>query len=201
MAEDKKIYLASGSPRRQQLLAQIGVDFDVLGVTVDETPLPDELPEDYVIRMAQSKAQTGWLAPARYAMSPVLGADTAVVVDDTILGKPCDREQGLTMLQTLSGREHRVLSAVAIVFNEQAAVRLQTSWVRFRVLTAIERRAYWATGESNDKAGAYAIQGRAAAFIEHLVGSYSGVMGLPLFETSELLQQFGIHTLYTLSES
>lgn len=116
-----------------------------------------------------------------------------MVIDRVILGKPNNREEGLKMLQALSGREHRVLSAVAVVADEREAWRLQVSRVRFRRLTADERQAYWATGEASDKAGAYAVQGRAAAFITELHGSYSGVMGLPLFETCELLREFDIH--------
>jgi septum formation protein len=195
-----QIYLASHSPRRRELLDQIGVVYRPVAVSVDETPLPGEAPAAYVARLALAKARTGWLAmPAQPPppagedkVPPVLGADTAVVVDGIILGKPRDRAEGLAMLATLSGREHQVLSAVALVTGEREEVRVQESWVRFRVLSAVERAAYWDTGEPADKAGAYGIQGRAAAFIAELRGSYSGVMGLPLFETAELLREFGI---------
>jgi septum formation protein len=195
-----QIYLASHSPRRHELLDQIGVVYQPVAVHVDETPLPGEKPAAYVARLALAKARAGWLAiPAQPPppagddkVPPVLGADTAVVVDDIILGKPHDRAEGLAMLAALSGREHQVLSAVALVAGEYAAVKVQESRIRFRVLSAAEREAYWDTGEPADKAGAYGIQGRAAAFIAELQGSYSGVMGLPLFETAELLREFGI---------
>lgn len=186
------IYLASESPRRRELLIQIGVSFEVLSVAVDETPLPAETPECYVTRLALAKAKAGQNSLPGAALRPVLGADTAVVVDQMILGKPSNRSEGLAMLAALSGREHQVLSAVALVADAREALRLQHSRVRFRTLTSAECKAYWDTGEPADKAGAYAIQGRAAAFIVKLNGSYSGVMGLPLFETSELLRDFGI---------
>jgi len=188
------LYLASASPRRRELLRQIGVAYRRLPVEVDETPLPSESPRDYVARLALAKARTGWRTLGRRAPRPVLGADTAVVVDAVILGKPRDRDEGLAMLARLSGREHRVLSAVALADATRDAVRVQESRVRFRELTAAERAVYWNSGEPLDKAGGYAIQGRAAAFIAELRGSYSGVMGLPLFETAELLREFGIPT-------
>jgi septum formation protein len=188
------LYLASASPRRRELLRQIGVTYRRLPVEVDETPLPGESPGDYVARLALAKARTGWRTLGRRAPRPVLGADTAVVVDAVILGKPRDRDEGLAMLARLSGREHRVLSAVALTDATRDAVRVQESRVRFRELAAAERAAYWNSGEPLDKAGGYAIQGRAAAFITELRGSYSGVMGLPLFETAELLREFGIPT-------
>jgi septum formation protein len=186
------LYLASASPRRRELLRQIGVAYRRLPVEVDEASLPGESPGDYVARLALAKARTGWRTLGRRTPRPVLGADTAVVVDDTILGKPRDRDEGLAMLTQLSGREHRVLSAVALAEARRDAVRVQESVVRFRELTAAERTAYWNSGEPLDKAGGYAIQGRAATFIVELRGSYSGVMGLPLFETAELLREFGI---------
>lgn len=186
------IYLASASPRRRELLRQIGVTYRRLSVAVDETPLPGESPHDYVVRLALLKAQTGCKMLGRRASHPVLGADTTVVVDDAILGKPRDRDDGLAMLALLSGREHRVLSAVALATPAQSAVRVQESQVWFRDLEPGERAAYWDCGEPAGKAGGYAIQGRAAAFIAGLHGSYSGVMGLPLFETAELLRAFGI---------
>ncbi len=186
------IYLASGSPRRRELLAQIGVSYQILSVAVDETPLAGEDPSHYVSRLALAKARAGHASLQGLALRPVLGADTSVAVDGTILGKPRDRTEGLAMLAALSGRTHRVLSAVALVAGAREATRVQESQVRFRPLTASECQAYWDTGEPADKAGAYAIQGRAAAFIIELIGSYSGVMGLPLFETSELLRDFAI---------
>jgi septum formation protein len=185
------IHLASQSPRRRALLAQIGMRHDVVAVAVDESPLPGEAPAEYVLRLALAKARAGRaLRPDR----PVLGADTAVVVDDQILGKPLDRADGIAMLARLSGREHRVLTAVALVGDREES-RLSVSHVRFRPIDAAEAAAYWATGEPVDKAGGYAVQGLAALFIESIAGSYSGVMGLPLFETGELLRRAGIAPL------
>lgn len=186
------LYLASSSPRRRELLRQIGVAYRLLPVVVDETPLPGEKPDAYVARLALAKAQAGRQAMGRRKPLPVLGADTAVVADGVILGKPQDRNDGLAMLARLSGREHCVLSAVALATATGEAVKVQESRVRFRALTASECAAYWGGGEPSDKAGGYGIQGRAAAFIAHLQGSYSGVMGLPLFETAELLREFGV---------
>ncbi len=186
------IYLASASPRRRELLRQIGVSYRRLRLDVDETPRLGETPGGYVARLALAKARTGCAALGRRRPAPVLGADTAVVVDGEILGKPRDRAEGLAMLTRLSGREHRVLSAVAVAVPTRDAVRVQESRVRFRALTPAECVAYWDSGEPLDKAGGYAIQGRAAAFVVELRGSYSGVMGLPLFETAELLRAFGI---------
>ncbi|MFO1425057.1 MAG: Maf family protein [Candidatus Competibacteraceae bacterium] len=186
------IYLASASPRRRELLRQIGVSYRRLRLDVDETPRLGETPDAYVVRLALAKARAGCATLGRRLPAPVLGADTAVVMDDAILGKPRDRAEGLTMLALLSGREHRVLSAVALAVPTRDAVRVQESRVRFRALTPAERAAYWDSGEPLDKAGGYAIQGRAAAFVAELRGSYSGVMGLPLFETAELLRAFGI---------
>ncbi len=187
-----QIYLASASPRRRELLRQIGVSYRLLPVAVDETPLPEEIPAAYVARLAQAKAQTGLQILGRRKPYPVLGADTAVVIDGVILGKPNHRQEGLAMLALLSGREHQVLSAVALATATRDRVTVQESRVRFRQLTVAECEAYWNSGEPLDKAGGYAIQGRAAAFIAELHGSYSGVMGLPLFETAELLRQFDI---------
>ena len=186
------VYLASASPRRRELLRQIGVAYRRLGVAVDETPLPGEPPHDYVVRLALLKARTGCETLGRRRPWPVLGADTAVVVDGAILGKPRDRDEGLAMLALLSGREHQVLSAVALAAPARDAVKVQESRVRFRALEPVECAAYWDSGEPWDKAGGYGIQGRAAVFIAELRGSYSGVMGLPLFETAELLREFGI---------
>jgi septum formation protein len=187
------IYLASASPRRRELLRQIGVAYRLLRVEVDETPLLEEHPRDYVTRLAGAKAQTGVQALGRKKPAPVLGADTSVVIQGTILGKPRDREEGLAMLMRLSGGEHQVFSAVALATPVQIVVKVQESRVRFRELTLAECVAYWETGEPRDKAGGYGIQGRAAAFIVELRGSYSGVMGLPLFETAELLREFDLN--------
>lgn len=193
------IYLASASPRRRQLLRQIGVPYHLLRVEVDETPWPDEAPHDYVARLALAKARTGCETLGRRPPHPVLGADTAVVADGMILGKPRDRREGLAMLAALSGREHRVLSAVALATPARNAVKVQESRVRFRTLEPAERAAYWDSGEPLDKAGGYGIQGRAAAFITELRGSHSGVMGLPLYETAELLREFGIDLWHSTS--
>lgn len=197
-------YLASSSPRRRELLIQFGLQFVVISQDVPEHRLPGESPEDYVQRLAVEKARAGFGHLADDILRPVLGADTTVVVDDDILGKPSDKAAALAMLAQLSGRSHRVLSAVAVVgrddlgqnrTNVKIRVRISESRVTFRVITDEEREAYWVSSEPGDKAGAYAIQGLAAVFIERLEGSYSGVMGLPLFETSELLGEFGIHVL------
>lgn len=183
------LVLASTSPRRRELLAQLEVSFDVLSVAVDERPLPDELAADHVCRLALAKAREGI---ARMPEACVLGADTVVVVEGDILGKPQDAGDAAAMLRRLSGRTHTVLSGVACVHGSQHSVRLSESRVSFRSLSSGEIAAYCATGEPLDKAGAYAIQGRAAAFIRRLDGSYSGVMGLPLYETAELLTGAGV---------
>jgi septum formation protein len=181
--------LASASPRRRALLAQIGVAHSARSANVDETPHAGETPRDYVARVAASKARVIRRADAAL---PVLGADTIVVLDGTMFGKPGGRAQGLAMLASLSGRVHEVLSAVALADARGVAIAVSASSVRFRTLTEKERCDYWESGEPLDKAGAYAIQGLAAAFIESLTGSYSGVMGLPLFETAALLRAAGV---------
>jgi len=186
------IYLASASPRRRELLDQLGVKYKLLAVNVDEVRQAGETPEDFVQRMAVEKAMAG-LQAAPDDTRPVMGADTVVVLDAVLMGKPQDRADGIAMLQQLSGRSHRVMSAVALVGPRTggvAIIRLNTSNVTFRDLSQAECEAYWETGEPVDKAGAYAIQGQAAAFITRLEGSYSGVMGLPLYETAELLQTY-----------
>ena len=188
------VYLASLSPRRQELLQQIGVHYEVLPVDVDETPAAGESAEDYAQRLALAKAGAGWSTLVEKKRLPVLGADTVVVANGTIMGKPRDRQQAIAMLQALSGSTHEVLTAVALV-AECSLVRLNISRVTFRTLSLSECEAYWETGEPADKAGAYAIQGLGAVFIGRLEGSYSGVMGLPLFETAELLQESGIRLL------
>jgi len=189
------LYLASGSPRRRELLTQIGVPFAPLSASIDETPLPGEAPLAYVERLARGKAQAG-LAQLRAngtaAGAVVLGADTAVVLEGRILGKPLDQADALAMLAALSGRQHQVLTAVALADDQRCEVRSVTSHVRFRPISAQQARAYWASGEPCDKAGSYAIQGLAAIFVESLAGSYSAVVGLPLCETADLLGHFGI---------
>jgi septum formation protein len=185
------IYLASGSPRRRELLRQIGVSYRVIDTAVDETALKDEAALAYVSRVAAAKANAGWLCSRDPNDAPVLAADTAVVLDGSILGKPRDRGDALDILRRLSGRSHEVLTAVALRVAAGLGSRISLSVVTFRSIDAAEAGAYWDTGEPRDKAGAYAIQGRAATFIADLRGSYSGVMGLPLFETAELLRAAG----------
>jgi len=184
------VYLASASPRRQELLTQLGVRHEVLRVAVDETPRPDEGAEDLVCRLAAAKAQAG-LAVRAAPGAPVVAADTAVVLGDELFGKPVDRADGARMLGRLAGRTHIVWTAVAVADGQRERVELSRSEVTFRAVTPDEIAAYWRTGEPADKAGAYAIQGRGAQFIADLRGSYSGVMGLPLFETARLLTLFG----------
>ena len=186
------VYLASGSPRRRELLQQIGVAFRVVGMAVDEAVLPGEAPLGYVARLAAAKAEAGWDRSRDAHEVPVLAADTAVVLDGRILGKPADREDAEGMLRQLSGRTHEVLTAIALRTAQGVQSRISRSEVTFRSIGAAEARAYWETGEPGDKAGAYAIQGCGAIFIAELRGSYSGVMGLPLFETAELLQKAGV---------
>ena len=194
MTYPSPIYLASQSPRRAELLQQIGVGFDVLSVAVDETMQASEAPVAFVQRLAMEKARAGWYTLTPERRRPVLGADTIVIAADAVMGKPANRQQAIEMLLTLSGNTHRVITAVALA-GEHEVVCSQCSRVTFRTLTRQECEAYWETGEPRDKAGAYAIQGLAAMFITRLEGSYSGVMGLPLYETMELLKAFGIDTL------
>lgn len=186
------IYLASASPRRSALLAQIGVAHRVAPVAVDESVAGAEAPEKYVTRLAALKADTLWEQLPGEERLPVLGSDTTVVVDRTILGKPADEQDCIRILQLLSGRTHQVHTAVAVRSARGSEVRLSISDVTFRELAPAEMRAYWRTGEPADKAGGYAVQGRGAVFIRHIAGSYSGIMGLPLFETAELLAAHGI---------
>ena len=202
MTRSSLIYLASRSPRRRELLRQIGVDFEMVllreaqqrGIDVDETPRTGESPDEYVLRVTRDKAQAAVdsVRKRRLAMRPVLAADTTVVCDDVILGKPADAADATRMLGLLAGRSHRVLTAVAIADGDAVATRMSESQVWFRALDEGEIRRYVATGESVDKAGAYAVQGRAAAFITRIEGSYSGIMGLPLAETAELLRSHGL---------
>jgi septum formation protein len=181
--------LASASPRRRDLLWQIGVPHKAVAANVDETALRGESADDYVERLAIEKAMT---VRTRGESLPVLAADTAVVLDGTLYGKPTDRADALAMLGRLSGRVHQVLTAVALASERSVEVRLSATEVRMRDLTLAEREAYWQTGEPRDKAGGYAIQGLGAVFIESVTGSYSGVVGLPLTQTAELLRMAGI---------
>jgi septum formation protein len=196
---DRGIYLASRSPRRRELLSQIGVRYHLLlfrsrpeaPPDVDETVLPNEQPDTYVERVARAKAEAGWklLRLRNLPLAPVLAADTTVALDGRILGKPADRKQAAEMLAALSGSRHEVLTAVALARDDQCDSALSRSEVQFKKLSAEEIAQYVATGECDDKAGAYAIQGRAARFVMELRGSYSGVMGLPLYEASQLLEK------------
>ena len=183
------VCLASASDRRRELLAQIGVPHVVSAAHIDEALLTGERAADYVVRMARAKALA---VRERGVRLPVLAADTTVVLDEIVCGKPADEAESLAMLERLSGRTHQVLTAVALAAHGAVSLRLSASEVRFRTLSRAECSAYWHTGEPRDKAGGYAVQGRAAVFIEHLNGSYSGVMGLPLFETAELLREAGV---------
>lgn len=199
---EKQIYLASSSPRRRELLEQIGIVFELLpmdagslnGVEVDETPLAGEAPVAYVTRVARAKAESGWRQIMRRGLPelPVLAADTAVVLNGEIIGKPDNAQQAQQFLSRLSAKTHQVLTAVAVAQKESIETALSTSAVEFRQLGDDEIRRYVASGEPLDKAGAYAIQGRAAVFVRAMSGSYSGVVGLPLFETAQLLSGYGL---------
>jgi septum formation protein len=199
------IYLASRSPRRRELLKQVGVTFEIVllredlrrGPDVDESPLGDEKPEGYVLRIACAKAELAARYMGRRALParPVLAADTTVVCDGRIVGKPTDREDAFRILKVLSGRQHEVITGVAVATPDRTHHAVSQSKVWFRELSEDEIRRYVATGEPLDKAGAYAIQGRAAAFATRIEGSYSGIMGLPLSETTDLLRKFNIETL------
>ncbi|SFW77896.1 MULTISPECIES: Maf family protein [Pseudomonas] len=195
----KPLYLASGSPRRRELLTQIGVPFTAIGADIDETPLDHEPPSAYVERLARGKAEAGRRALDTGVDGCVLGADTAVVLEGRILGKPVDQADALSMLLSLSGRNHEVLTAIAVLDGSRCESRVVRSQVRFRPITEQEAMAYWASGEPRDKAGSYGIQGLGAVFVAGLEGSYSAVVGLPLCETAELLGHFGIPCWQTLS--
>jgi septum formation protein len=183
------VCLASASPRRSALLRQIGVPHRIRSAEVDESVSAGEGAQAYVLRLARAKALAVRGAGEHL---PVLGADTTVLLGDQICGKPAGEAEALAMLARLSGRTHRVLTAVALAHAAHVTVRLSVSEVRLRTLTEAEMRAYWASGEPQDKAGSYAVQGLGAVFVEHLSGSYSGVMGLPLCETAQLLERAGV---------
>jgi len=185
------IYLASASPRRSALLTQIGVSHSVRPVDLDETRRAGEHPRNYVQRLAREKASALWQSLPDPERVPVLAADTTVAVQEEILGKPRDEQDAVRMLSLLSGRTHQVYTGVALLSRGGVRDAVNVSEVQFRDLTAEEARAYWETGEPSDKAGAYAVQGLAAAFIERIEGSFSGIMGLPLFETAQLLRDIG----------
>lgn len=187
-----QLYLASSSPRRRELLTQIGLPFHIVPASIDETPEAGESAHAYVERLARDKALAGLNFLAQRADVCVLGADTAVVLDGRILGKPVDRDDALAMLLALSGREHEVLTAVAVAERDRCEARVVSSRVTFREVSVEEAGRYWETGEPQDKAGGYAIQGLAAVFVSRVEGSYSAVVGLPLCETSALLADFSI---------
>ena len=198
---EKHIYLASRSARRRDLLKQMGVNFEMLllregpgrGADFDEAQLPSETPRDYVVRVARLKADAGWerLEQRRLMRHPVLAADTTVALGNSILSKPTDREDAVAMLKQLSGSTHQVYTAVAVKFYDSVKETLSVTEVRIRELTDDEIRRYVSSGDPLDKAGAYGIQGKASMFIESINGSYSGVVGLPVFETAQLLGNFG----------
>ena len=199
MPLDRSIYLASRSPRRRELLAHIGVKFHLLlfraepasDPEVSEAVRPGEAPREYVMRVARAKAEAGWrrLLERRLPLAPVLAADTAVALGDRIFGKPAERREAAAMLAALSGRRHEVLTAVALSCGPRLESALSASAVEFRALTRAEIDDYVASGECDDKAGAYAIQGRAARFVAEIRGSHSGIVGLPLYETAQLLER------------
>ena len=189
------IYLASGSPRRKELLSQIGVRYEQLLPVVDESKDENESPIPYVKRLARLKAEAGLKMLAATEQRPVLGADTIVVLDDHIYGKPGDADEAFSTLMALSGRAHQVMTAVAVVSQTSQKVICSCSNVLFRTIQPDEVRAYCHSGEPMDKAGAYAIQGVGAIFVEEIQGSYSGIVGLPLMDTAKLLSEFGVPVL------
>jgi septum formation protein len=205
MPVQRHVYLASRSLRRRELLKQIGVSFEVLllreahdrNADLDETPQRGEDPVAYVQRVAHAKAEMAWvrLTQRRLQRHPIVSADTTVALEGEIFGKPADTADAARFLQRLSGRTHAVHTAVAVALDGRVEMRLSSTQVEFRELTEADIEQYVATNEPMDKAGAYAIQGRAALFVKSIAGSYSGVMGLPLFETGELLRRFGLRGL------
>lgn len=186
---DPKIFLASKSPRRQQLLAQIEIDFELVDVAVDESPYPKELAADYVERLAIEKAKAG--AVKVDGRQPVLGADTIVVVDNRILGKPSGEQEAMEMLTLLSNRSHQVMTAIAVASANGIVSEVVTTEVTFRTISDSEKQKYWRSGEPCDKAGGYGIQGIGGKFVERIDGSYYAVVGLPLMETERLLVRAG----------
>lgn len=187
------IYLASQSPRRRELLKQINIPFRTVSVEINETPRADESPRDYVKRMAMEKAQHALAADMKF---PLLAADTTVVCGTRIFGKPADKADFLQMMQILGGNTHQVMTSVAVAATgREAKIRLCISEVKFKPVSNLVAQRYWETGEPRDKAGGYGIQGLGAIFIEQIHGSYSGIMGLPLYETAELLSEFGVYSI------
>lgn len=194
------IYLASQSPRRQELLQQIGVPFQQLSSDIDETPYKDEKPADYVCRMALEKASAGWrtVLEHQWTLAPLLSADTSVVLENKILGKPVNTDHACDMLLSLSGNCHEVMTAIAVTNGHKTTVRLSTTQVIMTHFNHTQIKAYVSTGEPADKAGAYGIQGLGAVLVESIRGSYSGVVGLPLQETADVLREFGITPWHSL---
>jgi septum formation protein len=189
MSSPPKLHLASTSPRRREILQSLGVEFEIAKVATDESPLPGESARDLVLRLAVAKAEAA--AGAEYA----LGSDTVVVLDEHILGKPADADKAIDMLLALSGRSHSVLTGVALKTPQGTRTVLSTTDVQFREIDRDEAIRYWQSGEPADKAGGYGIQGLGGMFVQAINGSYSGVMGLPVFETVELLKSAGIEVL------
>lgn len=189
-----ELYLASTSPRRAELLAQIGVQIHTLSIDTDESYREGESPASYVVRLAEAKAQAGWhcMLERKLPVLPVLGADTTVVSDGQVLGKPKHRDDCIASLLSLSGKTHQVMTAVAVKGEAGLQSELSVTEVTFRILSEALLERYWQTGEPADKAGGYGIQGFGAAFVERIEGSYSGVVGLPLEKTVLLLDQFGV---------
>ena len=197
-----QIYLASRSPRRRQLLKQIGVSFEMRPVSIDETLEKGETPVDYVCRMARAKAEQGWLSlmQRKLPLRPLLAADTVVVLRGKIIGKPDSLAHGRKMLSSLSGQTHKVLTAVAVISKDKIQESLSTTTIRFRDISQSEITSYLNGTESHDRAGSYAMQGRAAIFIIKISGSYSGALGLPIFETAQLLEKFNIKILHKVDK-
>ncbi|VAW48796.1 Septum formation protein Maf [hydrothermal vent metagenome] len=191
---DNRLFLASSSPRRKELLQQLNVDFEVINAPIEEVALPNESPESYVLRMAIEKALSGFNKVAGKQIW-VVGSDTAVVLHGKVFGKPKNAADAFAMLSQLSGTEHEVLSGVAVVFDGEVFSAMSKTRVQFKVMSQVEIEAYIATEESFGKAGSYAIQGVGAKFISHIHGSYSGVMGLPLFELNRLLTEASYYQL------
>lgn len=188
----RKLHLASASPRRRELLANLGLEFTHGGVDLDERQLPDEDPAALVVRLAREKARA---AQSAFPDCVVLGSDTEVVLEGRVFGKPASADEARDMLLALAGRTHQVLTGVALVDGDRVATCVSRSDVRFRAISAAEAAAYWRSGEPRDKAGGYAMQGLGGIFVEEVRGSYSGVIGLPVFETSRLLADAGIDVL------
>jgi len=186
------VILASRSPRRQELLRQIGVPFRCINPNVEERRLDNELPSDFVLRMAREKARSVQTEISSERTPVILSADTVVVCDQRVMGKPRNRDDAVNMLSALSNNDHRVFTAVAVTQGPDLAVLLSETIVEFKEIDEVQIDQYWKTGEPIDKAGAYAIQGLGGVFVKQIKGSYSGVVGLPLFETSMLLSRFGI---------